>query len=210
MPDILAFTLIVALLVMSPGPNGVLILRTTSLYGQQPALFTIFGFILAMSLQASLGVFGISAILMSAPIVFDTLRYIGGGYFLYIGSKMLIGSFRTVDTELPTHLKHYAPPKRRKSLFEGFITQFSNPKGILFYLAAFPQFLNFDNFSYLEAYTLVTIHGFMLLTWFYLLSRIVLKMTGNIKSSGFGRWVNRLAGGVMIYFAGVLFFQSLV
>ncbi len=90
MGDILSFSLIVILLVMSPGPNGVLILRTTSIYGKQSATCNILGFILAMSLQASMGIFGISAILMGSPLFFVVLKYIGGGYFsLYRGENVV-------------------------------------------------------------------------------------------------------------------------
>ncbi|MCG9660133.1 MULTISPECIES: LysE family translocator [Vibrio] len=207
MGDILSFSLIVILLVMSPGPNGVLILRTTSIYGKQSATCNILGFILAMSLQASMGIFGISAILMGSPLFFVVLKYIGGGYFLYIGAKMLLGSLKSSDTALPEKIKHYTQPKWRKSVVEGFITQFSNPKGILFYLAAFPQFLDFEHFSYIDAYTLVAIHGVMLFVWFSALSLFIAKMTGSIKNTRFGCWVNRVAGVVMIYFGCVLFIQ---
>ncbi|MCL9775266.1 LysE family translocator [Vibrio methylphosphonaticus] len=207
MADLLSFSLIIILLVMSPGPNGVLILRSTSLFGKTAALCNIVGFILAMFVQASLGIFGISAILLGSPYFFNTLKYIGSGYFLYVGIKMLVGSFGTKASTSVPGLKHYTAPKAYKSVLEGFLTQFSNPKGILFYLAAFPQFVDFDNFRYFDAYLLVAIHGVVLLTWFYTVALIILKMKGNVQNSAAGTWVNRIAGMVMIYFGCVLFLQ---
>ncbi len=192
---------------MSPGPNGVLVFRTTSLYGKQAAFYNIIGFIFAVLLQGSFGVFGISAILISSPYFFMILKYIGGGYFLYIGAKMLMGPLQSKEASFHANIKHYAPPKIRKSLLEGFVTQFSNPKGILFYLAAFPQFLNFDKFYYIDAYILVAIHSSVLLLWFSLLSALIVKMQGNVKGTKAGGIINKLAGVVMVYFGSVLFLQ---
>ncbi|MCW8347183.1 LysE family translocator [Vibrio sp. ZSDZ65] len=208
MADLLSFSLIIILLVMSPGPNGVLILRSTSLFGKRSALYNIVGFILAMFIQASLGIFGISALLLGSPYFFNILKYIGSGYFLYIGIKMLVGSFSAKASASVPGLKHYAAPKAYKSVLEGFLTQFSNPKGILFYLAAFPQFVDFDNFQYVDAYRLVAIHGLVLLTWFYFVALVILKMKGSTQHSSAGSWVNRIAGVVMIYFGCVLFFSQ--
>lgn len=59
-----SFSLVVALLVMSPGPNGLLIAKTVPTSGRSAGFTNIGGFIIAFFLHGALSIFGISVILV--------------------------------------------------------------------------------------------------------------------------------------------------
>ncbi|MEC9246474.1 MAG: LysE family translocator, partial [Pseudomonadota bacterium] len=57
------FTLVAALLVMSPGPNGVLIAKTVPTSGKAAGFANIAGFFAAFYVHGALSILGISIIL---------------------------------------------------------------------------------------------------------------------------------------------------
>ena len=67
---ILTFTTISILLVISPGPNGVLFLKTVPLYGKKNAMSNLLGIFTATYVHGALSFFGLSAIILSSANLF--------------------------------------------------------------------------------------------------------------------------------------------
>ena len=57
------FTIVATLLVISPGPNGILIAKTVPLSGKAAGFANVAGFVAAFCLHGSLSILGISALL---------------------------------------------------------------------------------------------------------------------------------------------------
>ena len=74
---IASFALVVALLVMSPGPNGVLIAKTVPTSGRGAGFVNIAGFVAAFYVHGALSAFGISLILVKSAEAFFVLKIIG-------------------------------------------------------------------------------------------------------------------------------------
>ena len=133
--EILSFVFIASLLVMSPGPNGVLIARTVPLSGRAAGLTNVAGFVAAFYLHGALAILGISIILVQSATAFAIVKYLGAAYLCWIGVKALWEAFTGVE-----RTQHVAPEKAkrtlRKALVEGFLTNALNPKVSMFYLAA--------------------------------------------------------------------------
>jgi len=68
--EILTFSLIALLLVVSPGPNGVLILKTASSQGKRAAVFNMLGLTTATFFHGALSIFCFSALLMQSAELF--------------------------------------------------------------------------------------------------------------------------------------------
>jgi threonine/homoserine/homoserine lactone efflux protein len=210
--DILAFSLIALLLVISPGPNGVLILKTASSQGQRSSILNIFGLTTATFFHGALSIFGFSALLMQSAELFFIIKILGAGYLFYIGVKAIINSYKTTDTDTKTNeiakLKPI-PQKQGLGYFnEGFITQILNPKVSMFYLAAFPQFISPDNFSYFSAFSLVAIHASIIFMWFLGVTLVIEKIKSSAKNTKLGNWVQRISGTAMIYFSSLVLTQK--
>jgi len=183
MLEYLSFSLIVTLLVMSPGPNGVLVIKSASLGGFRDALFNIIGLISGIFVQASLVIFGVVGLLLHSEYGFTILQDLGAAYLFYTGIKLLISSFGSPEESTPFEQKERK--NKYKLLAEGACTQCSNPKGILFYLAAFPNFLTAEHFTITKAYLFAGIHAVILFLWFSGIVFLVGKIKRNTQSIRF-------------------------
>jgi homoserine/homoserine lactone efflux protein len=77
---------------------------------------------------------------MSSATLFQIIKWLGVGYLIFIGFKMLISRKASAETG-----EHAVAPKRSMRLFsEGLVTQLSNPKAIVFFSALLPQFVSAD------------------------------------------------------------------
>ncbi|MGH1373106.1 MAG: LysE family translocator [Cellvibrionaceae bacterium] len=213
MSELITFTLIAALLVISPGPNSVLIIKTASSHGKYPALINILGLTSATFFHGFFSIFGISALLLQSAEMFFIIKMIGAAYLFYIGVKALIESFKKPETRRDSFnrtdsLKETKTTTLRAFFFEGFITQLLNPKVSLFYLAAFPQFTTPDSFSPAGSLLLVSIHAVIIALWFVAMTFAIDKMKARSSQSRVGVWVQRLSGSVMIYFSSLIVTQK--
>jgi len=206
--EVLTFSLIALLLVVSPGPNGVLILKTASSKGRNPSILNILGLTTATFFHGALSIFGLSALLMQSAELFLIIKILGAGYLFYIGVKAIISSYKTANNDAET--KKIAGPNRKGVGYfnEGFITQILNPKVSIFYLAAFPQFISPGNFSYVTAFSLVSIHASIIFVWFIGVTYAIEVIKLSVKNSKIGNWVQRLSGSVMIYFSSMILTQK--
>lgn len=178
--QITSFTLIALLLVVSPGPNGLLIAKTVPSSGKKAGFFNVFGFLSAFYLHGALSILGISVLLSKSAEAFFIVKILGALYLTYIGIKSLISAFKTTAIDKNIKIKSRS---LKKSFFEGFLTNALNPKVSMFYLAAFPQFIPSGENSILYAFLLVSIHSIMNLFWFssmVLLFSHLSKMSNNL------------------------------
>lgn len=75
--DILTFTMVASLLVMSPGPNGVLIAKTVPTSGRAAGFANVAGFVAAFYLHGAMAILGISLILVQSAVAFAVVKYLG-------------------------------------------------------------------------------------------------------------------------------------
>lgn len=201
MSSILAFSLVALLLVISPGPNSVLIVKTASANGVLAGIRNALGLSIAIFIHGSLSVFGLSAILVHSAELFMIIKYLGAAYLFYIGAKAIYQSFKFQAKAANLPEKEATKPKGGFFL-EGLLTQILNPKVSIFYLAAFPQFISFSEHYYVTAFLMVLIHASIVLSWFTLMTLAIQKLKSKASGDGrAGRWIQRASGAVMIYFS---------
>lgn len=196
---LLAFMTVTALLVMSPGPNGVLIARTVPTSGKLAGFANIAGFVTAFFIHGSFVLFGLSVILMRSAELFFLVKMLGAAYLCYIGVKALAeaGRGKMVDRTV-------VPAKRRRTLatayIEGLLTNALNPKVSMFYIAAFPQFLPADQPAAGNIFLLVFIHSMINLAWFSAMILVFSRVARFARSGRVERWVKAVTGVVFIGF----------
>lgn len=193
------FTLVAALLVMSPGPNGVLIAKTVPTSGKAAGFANIAGFFAAFYVHGALSILGISIILVQSAQLFFVVKMLGAAYLCYIGLKALWQAWRGFSAPLAV-----SPAKRRRTLeraaLEGFLTNALNPKVSMFYLAAFPQFIPANADATFWAFALVVIHSLLNILWFSSLVLLFSSFKTLGSSARMQRWLKALTGTVFIGF----------
>jgi len=122
---------------LSPGPNGLLALTHGALHGRRKALWTIAGGALGFVVVIALSMFGIGALLQSSLVWLTALKWLGGAYLVWLGIQVWRSPPIGVDVE------QSAAPRGGWSLFrQGALSAMTNPKGILFFAAFLPQFID--------------------------------------------------------------------
>ena len=122
---------------LSPGPNGLLALTHGALHGRRKALYTIFGGALGFVAIIALSLFGIGALLKSSLVWLAVLKWVGGAYLVWLGVQV----WRSPPIGL--EITGRAAPATGWSLFrQGALSAMTNPKGILFFAAFLPQFID--------------------------------------------------------------------
>jgi homoserine/homoserine lactone efflux protein len=122
---------------LSPGPNGLLALTHGALHGRHKALYTIFGGALGFVVVIALSMFGIGALLSASLVWLAVMKWIGGAYLVWLGIQ--------VWRSPPIGLDVGAAVETRAggSLFrQGALSALTNPKGLLFFAAFLPQFID--------------------------------------------------------------------
>ena len=196
---ILSFAFVAALLVMSPGPNGVLIAKTVPTSGRTAAFANVSGFIAAFFLHGTLSILGISIILVHSAEAFFAVKMLGAAYLFWIGLKALRSAFS--KNVLATKV---APARRKRTLVkafgEGFLTNALNPKVSMFYLAAFPQFIPAAEGALAGATLLVVIHSAINALWFGAMILLLSRVSEAAQKPTFQRWLKGITGVVFMGF----------
>lgn len=144
---------------LTPGPNGLLALTHGALYGSRRTLATIFGGLTGFALVIAASLFGIGAILAANAGLLTWLKWIGGAYLVFLGIQIWrsepIGD---------------APGKpssgSSSNLYgQGLLSAVSNPKGILFFVAFLPQFVDPNRSLWLQF--LIMAGTFLFVEFFY-------------------------------------------
>lgn len=197
--QMLTFTIVVLLLVISPGPNGLLIVKTVSSSGKEAGFANVAGFIVSFYLHGALSLFGISFILKSSAEAFFIIKVLGAFYLMYIGIKSLYSSIknRTSKNENNSNIDNKTI---KKYFFEGLLTNVLNPKVFMFYLAAFPQFIPQGENIILYGFILVSIHALLNMFWFGSMVVLFSKLKTFANNIIFQRILKAFTGFVFIVF----------
>ena len=129
-----AYTLAASAIVISPGPDTMLILRYTLTSGQRVGLATVAGVQLGLVVHTVAAVLGLSLLIMSMPALFRAVALAGAGYLGWLG----VQSFRAGVLSLSEDGVRVGAVKAAR---DAMICNILNPKVIVLFLALMPGFL---------------------------------------------------------------------
>jgi len=197
--EIVTFVFVASLLVMSPGPNGVLIAKTVPTSGRAAGFANVAGFVSAFYCHGAFSVLGISLILVQSATAFAIVKYLGAAYLCWIGIKALHAALKGVEGT-----SQIAPARNQrtflKAYVEGFLTNALNPKVSMFYLAAFPQFISIGETSAASSFLLVFLHSMINAVWFGVMVVLFSKLSTLARDGNFQRCLKGVTGVVFVGF----------
>lgn len=199
----IAFVIAGTVIAISPGSGAILSMSHGLAYGVKKASATVLGLQLGLILVLVIAGAGVGSLLLASVLAFTVVKVIGALYLIWLGISQWRA--RVEASDVPTAGLAILPTFGRR-VMTGFLTNATNPKGIIFMVAVLPQFIAQDapvlpQLAILGA-TMVTIdtivmHGYALL------------------ASSMQRWFrdphavkmqNRFFGGVLMVVGSLLFF----
>ncbi|MGH2814188.1 MAG: LysE family translocator [Actinomycetota bacterium] len=126
-------------LLVIPGPAVLYIVTRSVDQGRAAGLASVCGVHVGTLLHVTAAALGLSALLVSSATAYDTVRWLGAAYLVWLGIRRLLAR----DEDLPAAA---GPEARRTGLgrifAQGVVVNVLNPKTALFFFAFLPQFVD--------------------------------------------------------------------
>ena len=173
---------------LTPGPNGLLALTHGALFGTKKTIATILGGITGFFLVIAMSMFGIGALLAASASLLTVLKWVGGAYLVFLGIQV----WRSPALALTRNKVSGSSGLYRAGLFSAL----SNPKGILFFVAFLPQFIEPERSLF--AQFVIMAATFMIIEFFYELTVAALADRITPWLARVGKNFNRTFGAVFM------------
>src|SRR5919197_17091 len=134
-----SFLAFAVVLVLVPGPDFAVVTKNTLAGGRRRGRWSAVGVASSNATQGLAAAAGLSAIIVHLQPLFEAVRWAGVAYLLFLAGQMFRSAVRgryhpSPDTD--GHAEHQLRGWR-----QGFLSNITNPKVLLFYLAVLPQFI---------------------------------------------------------------------
>ncbi|TFW17338.1 LysE family transporter [Duganella callida] len=198
----ITFFVAACIIAVSPGSGAVLSMSHGLSYGVRRTSATIFGLQSGLLLIFFIAGAGVGSLLMASEVAFNVVKTVGALYLIYLGfsqwrAKVKISEERHAEMVVPTI-------KRR--FLTGFLTNATNPKGIIFMVAVLPQFITHDApllpQLLILAVTMCCIDLVVMHSYAFLAS----SMQRFFRDAGAVKKQNRVFGGLLMAIGAALFF----
>jgi threonine/homoserine/homoserine lactone efflux protein len=126
-------------IILAPGPSVLFVIARAIAWGRATAVFTVAGNVTgAFSLSVFVAL-GLGPVLERSEVAYVAVQWAGGLYLIYLGIEAIWK--RTVHAADMANQGDVAPSIRR-SIRDGFWVGALNPKGVVFFAAVLPQFID--------------------------------------------------------------------
>ena len=205
----LLYISVISILLLSPGPSGLLCLSDGLKFGHKKAIPTVLGGATSALVLMTISAIGLGAVLAASTTLFLVIKLLGAAYLIYLGlMAWKEGGIKIeANTSNTKTLINYSAFKRYQ---KGFMVGISNPKDLLFFIALFPSFMNtelpaFNQYMILAStwFVLECISMFMYVCLGSKISPFLSKPT-NVK------FVNRSVASIFIFLGGALALSTVI
>ena len=190
--------------VITPGPNFFITAHTTVKHTRLAGMFVVLGTCTGTIIWSIAGYFGIAFLFIAAPWIYTTLKIVGGSYIIYLGSMLIISSFKSSNK-----LDNLQENSQSNFLnwWKGLITNLSNPKTAMFITSLFASVLPKEPSIYVGI-LIVTSMVVISLIWYSFIVFIFSSERFNNYYDRIQKWLEGFAGLVFIAFGVKLVFSN--
>lgn len=126
-------------IILAPGPSVLFVIARAIAWGRKTAVFTVAGNVTGAFALSTLVAIGLGPILQRSDLAYAAIQWGGGLYLMYLGIDAI--RHRKIHAEDMRNQGDIAPGVAR-SMRDGFWVGALNPKGLVFYAAVLPQFVD--------------------------------------------------------------------
>ncbi len=124
-------------LIATPGQDMIYVITRSLAQGRFAGVCSAVGVCLGILVHTALAALGVGAILQASETLFFALKLIGAGYLVYLGLKLALS--REGAREMGAAAARLSP---FALVWQGVLSNVTNPKIVLFFLAFLPQFVD--------------------------------------------------------------------
>ena len=184
--QLLPFSLASLILILSPGADSFVLLRIAHFRGVKAGMAALWGINLGNTTQALLMISGIGLIVSKSATAIFALKILGGLYMAFLAVMATRAAIKPANPAA-TPSAEGARVKSGSPFMQGLISNVTNPKPLLFYLAFFPLFIGSASNVPLQLSMLSGIFIGMALIWQSVIVYGAVKLSETMKSARFNR-----------------------
>jgi homoserine/homoserine lactone efflux protein len=200
----LAFLVASCVIAVSPGSGAVLSMSHGLSYGVRRTTATIVGLQLGLAVILLVAGLGVGAVLTASATAFTVIKVVGACYLLWLGWRQWRAPVAKIDgnaQEAASEPDLTAPQR----VLRGFLTNVTNPKGIVFMAAVLPQFIQPTRPLWLQLLVLLATTVMVDVTVMHGYAWLAARLQGVLRSVRARRAQNRVFGGVLMAMGAFLF-----
>jgi threonine/homoserine/homoserine lactone efflux protein len=207
MREFLALAIIHFLAVVAPGPDFAVTIRQSVRHGRRAGIGTAVGIGAGISVHVVYTLLGVGALMHATPWLLRLAEILGGAYLLYVGF-VFIWKAGAHTSGIPMDVGNKdGAVSFRQSFALGFLTNATNPKATLFFLAVFTTVV-----SAATPLRIQILYGgwmcFVNAAWFVLVSFVFTSPPVRERFLRIGPWFERLMGILLIAFSMRLLWET--
>jgi homoserine/homoserine lactone efflux protein len=146
-----AFALLEFTFCLIPGPAVLYVLSTALRRGARTGIAGAAGIVAGNTVYFLLSACGVAALLSASYELFATLKWCGVAYLAYVGLRALFARATRLG------LEDGSPAANGWAFSGALVTQLSNPKAIVFFVAILPQFVDLHRSVWLQLLVLAVL-----------------------------------------------------
>ncbi len=194
LPQFLTIAVVHLFGAMSPGPDFVMITRTSLRYSRRSGIYAAVGLALGILVHVTYAILGLSAIIAQSVVIYSLLKYAAALYLMYIGWQAL-RSQSHAPTVSTSHTQRDLSPWQAIRL--GFWTNVLNPKAAIYFLSVFTLVISPTTPVVIRSLLGVEM-AIVQVVWFSFVAALFSHRIIRDRIRGIQHWVDRAFGAVLI------------
>ena len=136
-PNLGLYILASLALIVTPGQDMIYVITRSLAQGRLAGVCSAIGVIIGILVHTALAALGVGAILQASEALFLALKLVGAAYLVYLGIRLLLAR-GGIDVSGGTPARH----SYLALVWQGVLSNVTNPKIVLFFFAFLPQFVD--------------------------------------------------------------------
>ncbi|MFF8309723.1 LysE family translocator [Streptomyces lydicus] len=139
---LLAFTAMSLLVIVIPGPSVLFVIGRALAHGRRTALATVLGNVFGSYLLVAAVAFGLGSLVERSAAVFTAVKLAGAAYLVFLGVQAFRHRKDIKVGAAAGQSSGKGPRGDLRTIMDGVTVGVTNPKGLVFFAAVLPQFVN--------------------------------------------------------------------
>ena len=204
MDNLFTYIALIAMIVLLPGPDTILLVKNTVSHGTKAGLYTILGMATGLSFWTLIAVLGLSLVIAQSVVLFAIVKYTGAAYLIYLGVK---GFFAKSSLSLENIQANSSPSSTKSSnqynkdsFMQALLNNVFNPKTVLLYITIMPQFIDLKGNVNQQLIVLGLIATMLAVVWFLVLIHVMDHAKKWLRNSEFLKAFQKSTGVILVGF----------
>jgi threonine/homoserine/homoserine lactone efflux protein len=198
---LLAFAAAAMVLIITPGMDTALVLRTSAVEGHRRGLATVAGICTGCLVWGTSVALGLGALLVASHTAYTLVKWAGAAYLAWLGVNLLLKPrerFAATANSAPARKARFGAYGR------GLGTNLLNPKCGVFYVSFLPMFVPHGWPVGATLFALCLAHVIMSFAWLAFVATATAPLGRLLARPGVAKWLDRATGSVFLAFGAKL------